>query len=219
MKKERKKRDEGEEVIENLQIRNFPKKLWIEFKKDVLERTGQTHGVLGEELAEIIRQHLYGEEREHPGGIPIKKSAHTHTLEDEIKEVEINNVAYAKEYESHEKGYALTSREKRLTEIGKMLYSTQMASQERNEKDFKVSLKGLKRLVTMQKISDKRVVQGYIETMELRGWILKTSTSKYSILPFVISDELHLHYDSSHAKKIIGEKLKEVNNNIAHTSW
>ena len=215
-------RGEEEELIESLHVRKVSRKVWERFKGVVATETGKLHGVLGMELEEALKLYIREKEREEitiPGVEVERRKVHTHTLEDEIKEVESNNVAYAKEYQSHEKGYALTSREKRLAEIGKMLYSTQMASQERNEKDFKISQKGLKRMVTMQKISDKRVVQGYIETMELRGWILKASNTKYSILPFIIGDELHLHYDSSHAKKIIGEKLKEVNNNIAHTSW
>lgn len=216
--KSMKKKEETERKKLGIWIPNI--EIYRRFLAKVAEKHGKTYGKTGEEIINALllwmeHEEVKEEEETAPGGGEIKKVKHTHThlTEEEIKEfkeIEGENIAYAKVDEKYAKRYPLNSRERRLGEIGKMLHSTQISSLKRG-KAFLISYKGLQRLVTMQKVSDNRVIEGYIATMELRGWIQRESKTTYSILPMIISEDLDLHIDGEYLKKLIyEEKPREV---------
>ncbi len=191
-----------EEKTENLQVRGFPKTLWAEFKKDVLERTGKTHGVLGPELAELVKQHLYGGGGTFPRrGVSDAQKRTPGTGEEKINP---DNIVYGKQ-----KVDPINAREHRMGEIGKILFGNQASAVVQGKENFIITVKGLEKLVISQKVSTDRVIKDYIHSLEVRGWIEKISGKRYTILPATICEDLHLEYPEGYIEKVVQRRKEE----------
>ena len=140
-----KKKKSKKEKIENLQIRGFPKTLWAEFKKDVLERTGKTHGVLGPELAELVKRHLHGGGEASPKKV-IERHAQKRKSRTGEEKINPDNIVYGKQ-----KVDPINARERRMEEIGKILFNNQTSAVNQGREDFIITEKGLERLLYHKK--------------------------------------------------------------------
>lgn len=125
---------------------------WENFRNVVFQKHGKLNGVLGEEL--IIAMELYLE------GKSQDVSTHTHQEEEE----ETGTGVKDEKQKRLGNGDIMVgrTREERLENIGCYLA---WGSGE-------ISATGLRRLIVSQKVGDKRVIDDYIRTMKLRGWIV-----------------------------------------------
>jgi len=210
MQKNKEDEEDEEEIIPNLHVRRVNKRLWERFKGAVAMKTGKMHGVLGIELNEALSLYLDMIENEgEEGTCPQKRGAHTHDRKDR-KVITDNGIMYGK-------GYVPSQREKKLEEVGRILYQKVEAFAMRGKK-FKINKAGLERLIVAQHVSEARVIKSYIKTLELKGWIIATSAFKgrYKVMDNTISEDLDIPVSEEFMKKKIEainalEEAKKIN--------
>lgn len=201
-KKEKKRKKLGI-WIPNVEIFN-------KFISKVAEKHGQTYGKTGDELINAIILWLEYEER---GGEDLSlRDTHTHTHAPKHRP---RKTKIAEKDVMYGKAYPLTSRERRLRQIGTILFSTQTSEVLEGKNNFVVSDKGMEKIIVSQKISENRVIKDYIHAMEVKGWIQKIpKSSLYAILANVISDDLGLEFPEGYLQKTLNaEKEERLNGN------
>lgn len=110
------------------------------------------------------------------------------------------------------KTYPQTSRERRLKEIGRILFSNQITATDIEEnREFLMSKKGIERLIIAENISESRVIKDYIRVMELKGWIGKRM-GRYEIFPLNIGEDLSLEYPEGYIEKIVEKEKSKAHN-------
>ena len=109
-----------------------------------------------------------------------EEKSSTHTEKEKFK----SRVVYGKGVKPV---YPLNSRERRLKAIGKLLLGTDI-----------INLKGLERLIIMQKVGDRRVINDYKRVLDIKGWVIKVSPNRYTVAQDVISDELNIPLVGGH---------------------
>ncbi|HJH28013.1 MAG TPA: hypothetical protein C5S37_14910, partial [Methanophagales archaeon] len=145
--------------------------IWEEFKNHVKEKYGKLHTVLGLEVEEALKAYLaVGTE---------KVNTHTHPKEKEEEEEEETGTGLKDEKQKRlGNGDIMVgkTREERLENIGRYLaYGS-----------GQITEKGLQRLITTQHVGDKRVIEDYIRTLKLRGWIVESGKRGF-IMPVMRS--------------------------------
>ncbi len=192
--------------IKKLEVRSVNKALWNKFKALVVaENEGKMRGILGSAMDEALS--LFIDSREGVGDFSSRKDTHTQRE----KKVRSKSKIRDKEIIMPENPNQQTPRERRLAEIGINLFGNQITAIEREEEDFCMSKKGLKRLIIMQSISEDRVIKDYIRVLELKGWI-ETRAGRYAILHSKIADDLDLEYPKGYIEKLMERRKLEDRN-------
>ena len=184
--------------IKKLEVRNVNKALWDKFKAIVVaESGGKMKGVLGGAMDEALT--LFIESREGGGAFFSKKDTHTHA----------GKKARSKRKIRDKERIPSTPRERRLKEIGGILFKNQIAViDEEEEEDWLMSKRGIERLIIAQNISESRVIADYIRVMELKGWIGKRM-GRYEIYHSKIGEDLDLEYPEGYIEKLIERTKSE----------
>ena len=201
---EKEEEKNGVMKIKKLEVRNVNKALWERFKAIVVaENGGKMKGVLGGAMDEALT--LFIESREGGGAFFSRRDTHTH----KEKKVHSKRKIRDKKIIMPEKLIPETSRERRLKEIGRILFTNQTTSIVRGEEEeFLMSRKGIERLIIAQNISESRVISDYIRVMDLKGWIGKRM-GRYEIYPSKIGEDLDLEYPEGYIEKLIERKKSE----------
>lgn len=155
--------------MSNVFVRGINDTLWQDFKDTVQQRYGKLHTVLGQEVAKALEAYLY-QNTLHPG---------------EEKEI-YNKQEQKQEPESktaHKRIIVGKTREERINNIGKMLaYGS-----------AEITDIGLRRFIATQGVGDGRVIESYIQTMKLKGWLaMRGRDMKVAVLRSAISKALDI---------------------------
>jgi len=138
----------GDRSMSNVFVRGVNDTLWQDFKDTVQQRYGKLHTVLGQEVAKALEAYLY-QNTLHQGE---EKGMHD---KQEPKQEPENRTA-------HPRIMVGKTREERIKNIGKMLA---FGSDE-------ITDIGLRRFIATQGVGDDRVIDSYIQTMKLKGWLV-----------------------------------------------
>ena len=128
-------------------VRGIDEEMWNEFKEDVRERYGKLHTVLGQEVGEALKAYM--------GGGMQRENTH------QKQEEKIEQKKDSKE--KMPKGIIVgKTRIERINNIGKMLMHG----------SAEITDTGLRRFIATQGVGDDRVIESYIQTMKLKGWLV-----------------------------------------------
>jgi len=106
------------------------------------------HTVLGQEVAKALEAYLY-QNTLHPG-----KEKESYHRQEQKQESEIKT--------AHTRIMVGKTREERINNIGKMLaYGSE-----------EITDLGLRRFIATQGVGDDRVIDSYVQTMKLKGWLV-----------------------------------------------
>ena len=132
-----------------LDVRGISEDVLVVFKDDVRERYGKLHTVLGQEVEKALRAYL---------GMDMQiGDTHTHQKQEEKIEQKEDSK------EKMPKGIIVgKTRIERINNIGEMLMHG----------SAEITGIGLHRFITTQGIGDDRVIESYIQTMKLKGWLV-----------------------------------------------
>lgn len=132
-----------------IHVRGIEEKMWSEFKEGVRERYGKLHTVLGQEVERALREYM--------GNPPEVRRTHTHQRKEEkTSQREESKTKIPKGI------VAGKTRTERINNIGEMLAH---GSDE-------ISNVGLRRFIVAQGVGDDRVVESYLQTMRIKGWLV-----------------------------------------------
>ena len=134
--------------IGRISVQGIDEEMWSEFKENVIEKYGKLHTVLGLEVEKALREYMEGH--------PQRGSTHTHQKQEEKTE----------QKEDHKqkmpKGIAVgKTRTERINNIGELLMGGAA----------KITDAGIRRFIATQAVGDDRVIESYIQTMKLKGWV------------------------------------------------
>ena len=169
--------------VGRISVQGIDEEVWAEFKERVIVRFGKLHTVLGLEVEKAIKEYM----AEHP------ENPNTHTHEKKEEKVE----EIAQNHKPKIPGGIMSgaSRGERINNIGELLMN---GTEE-------ITDAGLRRFVVMQGVSDERVVEGYIKTMKLKGWLAPRGKKETGVVVFrsTISAALHINLPRETVEKMM----------------
>lgn len=134
--------------VGRISVQGIDEEIWNEFKEDVRERYGKLHTVLGQEVEKAIRAYM-----DNP---PEMRNTHTHQKEEKVIQKEEQKTTVPK-------GIMIgKTRKERIDNIGEMLMHG----------SAEITDTGLRRFIATQGVGDERVIESYIQTMKLKGWVV-----------------------------------------------
>ena len=162
-------------------VRGIEEEMWNEFKENVIARYGKLHTVLGQEVGEALRAYM--------GGGMQRGNTHTHQKEEQKTEQKENS------NQKIPKGIAVgKTRAERISNIGEMLMNG----------SAEISGKGLQRFIATQGVGDDRVIESYIQTMKLKGWLVeKGRDTGLNVLRSTISKTLDIQLPIETLEKMV----------------
>ena len=175
-----------------ISVQGIDEIFWSEFKDSVRERCGKLHTALGLEVEKALK--LYQE------GFSQTGDTHTHQKKEESKQKE------KEKKQKIPKGIVIgKTRAERINNVGKMLM---YGSEE-------ISDAGVQRLITSQQVGDERVIESYIQTMKLRGWLMaKGRNTGMAVLRSTISKALDVPLPRETLEKMVESyKMPQVEGN------
>ena len=172
-----------------LDVRGINENILENFKESVRERFGKLHTVMGLEVEKALSLYLEG--------YPQTATTHTHQKKEEKAQEEEDS-----EQDPKEKipGGILVgkTRAERINNVGEMLMNG----------TAEITDIGLRRFIATQGVGDGRVIESYIQTMKLKGWLVtrgrdaglgvfrSTISKALDIeLPREILEEMMAHYE------------------------
>ena len=139
--------------MSRLSVRGIDENVLENFKESVREKYGKLHTVFGLEVEKALELYLAG----------LPETACTHTQEKKEEKVQKgNNLEQDPKQKIPGGVMAGKTRAKRIDNIGEMLMNGTP----------EITDAGLRRFITTQGVSDERVIESYIKTMRLRGWLV-----------------------------------------------
>lgn len=169
--------------VGRISVQGIDEEVWAEFKERVVERYGKLHTVLGLEVERAIREYMAG----HP------ENSNTYTQKKEAEKTQ--EVTQNPKQKIPGGIMSGASRGERINNIGELLMN---GTEE-------ITDAGLKRFVVMQGVSDERVVEGYIQTMKLKGWLAPRGKKDMGMVVFrsTISAALHINLPRETMEKMM----------------
>ena len=178
--------------IGRISVQGIDEEMWSEFKENVIEKYGKLHTVLGLEVEKALREYMEGH--------PQRGSTHTHQKQEEKTEQKEDSK------EKISKGIAVgKTRAERINNVGEMLM---YGSEE-------ISDVGIQRLITSQQVGDERVIESYIQTMKLKGWLVtRGKEAGLGVLRSTISKALDVQLPGETLEKMMDSyKMPQVEGN------
>ena len=134
-----------------ISVQGIDEVFWSEFKDSVRERCGKLHTALGLEVEKALK--LYQER--------FSQTGDTHTHRKEREETSHGENLKQQSETQIPKGITVgKTRAERINNVGEMLAGSD-----------KISDLGIRRLIATQQVGDERVIESYIQTMKLKGWL------------------------------------------------
>ena len=175
-----------------LDVRGISEDVLVVFKDDVRERYGKLHTVLGQEVEKALRAYL---------GMDMQiGDTHTHQKQEEKKEQKEDPK------EKMQKGIVVgKTRIERINNIGEMLMHG----------SSEITDTGLRRFIATQGVGDDRVIESYIQTMKLKGWLVtRGKETGLGVLRSTISKALDIQFPGETLEKMIESyKMPQVEGN------
>ena len=165
-----------------LDVRGISEDVLVVFKDDVIARYGKLHTVMGQEVEKALRAYL---------GMDMQiGNTHTHQKQEEKTEQKEDS------NQKIQKGIVVgKTRAKRINNIGEMLMHG----------SAEITDIGLRRFIATQGVGDERVIESYIQTMKLKGWVMtRGKDTGLSVLRSTISKALDIQLPG----ETLGEMMK-----------
>ena len=169
-----------------LDVRGINENVLENFKESVIEKYGKLHTVMGLEVEKALSLYLEGD----------SQKANTHTQQKKAQEEEDSEQGPKEKIPG---GIMVgTTRAERINNVGEMLMNG----------TAEITDIGLRRFIVTQGVGDDRVIESYIQTMKLKGWLVtrgrdaglgvfrSTISKALDIeLPREILEEMMAHYE------------------------
>ena len=170
--------------IGRISVQGIDEEMWSEFKENVIEKYGKLHTVLGLEVEKALREYMSGN--------PQGANTHTHQKKEEKTEYKENLEQESKT--KIPKGIAIgKTRKDRINNIGEMLMHG----------SAEITGTGLQRFIATQGVGDGRVIESYIRTMKLKGWVVaQGNDARVVVSRSIISEALDIQLLKETPEKI-----------------
>ena len=175
-----------------ISVQGIDEEMWNEFKENVIARYGKLHTVLGLEVEKALRAYM--------GGYPQRGDTHTQQKQEEKMEQKEDSK------EKIPKGIAVgKTRTDRINNIGKLLTGGAAG----------ITDAGIRRFIATQGVGDDRVIESYIQTMKLKGWLeIREKDTGLSVLRSTISKALDIQLPRETLEKMVESyKMPQVEGN------
>ena len=171
--------------VGRISVQGIDEEMWSEFKESVIEKYGKLHTVLGLEVEKALREYM--------GGDSQRANTHTHQKKEGKVQGEGNPEQNPKQ--KIPKGIAVgKTRAERIKNVGEVLmYGS-----------GEITNIGIRRIITSQQVGDERVIESYIQTMELRGWLVaQRENAGFGVLRSTISKALDMQLPRETLEKMM----------------
>lgn len=175
-----------------ISVQGIDEIFWSEFKDSVRKRCGKLHTALGLEVEKALK--LYQE------GFSQIGDTHTHQKKEESEQKE------KEKKQEIPKGIAAgKTRAERINNVGEMLMHG----------SAEITDVGLRRFIATQGVGDDRVIDSYIQTMKLKGWlVIRERDAGLDVLRSTISKALDTELPTETREKMIESyKMPQVEGN------
>lgn len=181
--------------MSRLDVRGINENVLENFKDSVKERYGKLHTVMGLEVEKALALYLEG----------LPQTTCTHTQEKKEEKVQ-----KGKNLEQNHKPKILDSvmagktRVERINNVGEMLMNGTP----------EITDAGLRRFIATQGVGDERVIESYIKTMKLRGWLvggLRNNNKEIVVMRSAISAALDIQLPQEILEGMVGSyRMPEI---------
>lgn len=175
-----------------LDVRGISEDVLVVLKEDVMERYGKLHTVMGQEVEKALRAYL---------GMDMQiGETHTHQKKEESEQKE------NEKKQKIPKGIAAgKTRAERINNVGEMLMHG----------SAEITDVGLRRFIATQGVGDDRVIESYIQTMKLKGWLVTRGKAVgLGVLRSTISKALDVQFPGETLGKMMeGYEMPQVEGN------
>ena len=175
-----------------ISVQGIDEEMWNEFKENVIARYGKLHTVLGLEVEKALRAYM--------GEYPQRGDTHTHQKQEEKTEQKKESK------EKIPKGIAVgKTRAERINNVGELLMGGAAG----------ITDTGIRRFIATQGVGDDRVIESYIQTMKLKGWLeIREKDAGLSVLRSTISKALDIQLPRETLEKMVESyKMPQVEGN------
>ena len=136
-----------------ISVQGIDEVFWSEFKDSVRERCGKLHTALGLEVEKALKLYQEG----------FSQTGDTHTHRKKREETSHGENLKQQSETQMPKGIIVgKTRAERINNIGEMLMHG----------SAEITDIGLRRFIATQGVGDERVIESYIHTMKLKGWLV-----------------------------------------------
>ena len=179
-----------------LDVRGINENILENFKESVKEKYGKLHTVMGLEVEKALSLYLEG--------YPQIATTHTHQKKEE-KVQEGGNPEQNHKSKIPGGIMAGKTRAERINNVGEMLMNGTP----------EITDTGLRRFIATQGVGDDRVIESYIQTMKLKGWLVTQGRDAgVTVLRSTISKALDISLPRETLEKMMGSyPMPEVEGN------